>query len=126
MKLASTILYTVLYAVLNVSGAAIIKKQLQLTPITRINDYVQLMLNVKVVAAFLLIVISALVMFKALSTNSFTFVVPLATGINFLLTIAVGYYLFNDQFSVVKVSGIIFILTGIILLSIGEKSISGS
>jgi multidrug transporter EmrE-like cation transporter len=83
-------------------------------------------MNVKVVAAFFLIVISALVMFKALSANSFTFVVPLATGINFLLTIAVGYYLFNDQFSVVKISGIIFILTGIILLSIGEKTISGN
>ena len=91
------LLFCFLYALLNVSGAAIIKWKLKGKVLNSFNDWIQFLLNVQVIGAFVIIFASALVMFKALSTANFTFVIPVSAGINFILTIIAGYYIFKDQ-----------------------------
>lgn len=120
--MAKTILYITMYAALNVSGAALIKWQLRGKKLASVGEWLQLLLNIPFVVAFLLIVLSALALFKALSTNSFSLIIPLATGINFILTIGVGYYLFQDRLSVLSLLGFILIITGIIVLSINNQA----
>jgi multidrug transporter EmrE-like cation transporter len=61
-----------------------------------------------------------LVMFKALSTANFTFVIPVSAGINFILTIIAGYYIFKDQLNLASFLGFSLIISGIILLSINN------
>jgi multidrug transporter EmrE-like cation transporter len=117
-----TIAYILLYAAFNVSGAAIIKWQLKGKSLETLNEWLKLMLNVPFVMAFLLIVLSALAFFKALSTHSFTLIVPIATGINFMLTIAVGYYLFQDKLSIISFVGFVLIIGGILILSLNNQS----
>ena len=117
-----TILYILLYAAFNVSGAALIKWQLKGKSLETLNEWLKLMFNLPFIMAFLLIVFSALAFFKALSTNSFSLIIPIATGINFILTIGVGYYLFQDRLSMLSFIGFILIISGIIVLSLNNQA----
>jgi len=114
------IFFCSLYALLNVSGAAIIKWKLKGRVLSSFNDWFQFLLNVQVIGAFVIIFVSALVMFKALSTANFTFVIPVSAGINFVLTIIAGYYIFRDQLNLASFIGFALIISGIILLSINN------
>ncbi|MDP9040717.1 MAG: hypothetical protein M3N30_01970 [Bacteroidota bacterium] len=84
------------------------------------SQWINFLLNFQIIGAFSLIFISALVMFKALSTADFTFVIPVSAGINFVLTIIAGYYIFKDKINAVSYIGFTLILSGIILLSINN------
>jgi multidrug transporter EmrE-like cation transporter len=53
-----------------------------------------------------------------LSSASFSFTIPTATGINFALTIIVGYFIFKDQLNYLSFIGFGLILSGIIVLSL--------
>ncbi len=114
------VLYCFLYAVLNVSGAAIIKWKLKGRVLNTFNDWLQFLLNIQVIGAFVVIFASALVMFKALSAANFTFVIPVSAGINFILTVIAGYYIFRDQLNLASFVGFTLIISGIILLSINN------
>ncbi|MDX5480531.1 MAG: hypothetical protein LPK07_02505 [Hymenobacteraceae bacterium] len=120
--MGKSILYVLLYAALNVSGAALIKWQLKGKSLETLNEWLKLMFNLPFITAFLLIVFSALAFFKALSTNSFSLIIPIATGINFILTIGVGYYLFQDRLSLLSFVGFILIISGIIVLSLNNQA----
>lgn len=120
--MTQTILYIVLYAVFNVSGAAMIKTQLKGRSLVTLADWTSLIGNVPFLTAFLLIALSALALFKALSTQNFTLIIPLATGINFILTIAVGYFVFHDRLSVLSLLGFILIVSGILVLSFNQQT----
>lgn len=113
-----TIFYVLLYATLNVSGAAWIKWQLRDKNLSTVNEWQSLIFNIQFVLAFLLIVFSALALFKALSINNFSLIIPLATGINFILTITLGYYLFQDKLSTLSFLGFMLIIGGIIIISL--------
>jgi multidrug transporter EmrE-like cation transporter len=112
--------YCFLYAVLNVSGAAIIKWKLKGKVLNELNHWVSLLLDIQVVGAFALIFISALVIFKALSSANFTFVIPVSAGINFVLTLIAGYFIFKDKLNFVSFIGFALIISGIILLSLNS------
>jgi multidrug transporter EmrE-like cation transporter len=114
------IFFCSLYALLNVSGAALIKWKLKGRALSSFTDWFQFLLNVQVIGAFVIIFVSALVMFKALSTANFTFVIPVSAGINFILTIIAGYYIFKDQLNMASFIGFALIISGIILLSINN------
>jgi multidrug transporter EmrE-like cation transporter len=114
------IIFCLMYAILNVSGAAIIKWNLKGKVLNEFSDWVNFLLNLRVIGAFSLIFISALVMFKALSTADFSFVIPVSAGINFVLTLIAGYYIFKDKINFVSYIGFALILSGIIILSLNN------
>ncbi len=119
--IGQSIFYIFLYAFFNVSGAAIIKFQLKGKTLSTFSEWLSL-INTPFIGAFGLIILSALALFKALSTNTFSLIIPIATGINFVLTIGVGYYLFHDRLSLLSFIGFILIISGIILLSLTNHS----
>lgn len=114
------VIFCFIYAVLNVSGAAIIKWKLKGKALTELKHWINLLLDLQVISAFALIFISALVIFKALSSADFTFVIPVSAGINFILTVIAGYYIFKDNMNFVSFIGFTLIISGIILLSINS------
>lgn len=117
-----TIFYILVYATFNVCGAAIVKLQLKHIKLAGWQDWVSLFSNGHFVVAALFIIFSALAMFKALSGSQFSFVIPIATGINFLLTVVVGYYLFQDRLSFGSYVGLLFIIAGILILSLNNQA----
>lgn len=116
-----TIAYILLYAVLNVSGASLIKWHLEGKSLETANEWLKLVFNIPFIVAFTLIVFSAFSFFKALSTSSFSLVIPIATGINFILTICIGYFLFHDRLSLMSFVGFFLIISGIIILSLNNQ-----
>lgn len=113
-------IFCILYAVLNVTGAAIIKWNLKGKVLNEFGQWVNFLLNVQVIGAFSLIFISALVIFKALSTAAFTFVIPVSSGINFVFTLVAGYFIFKDRINFISYFGFAMILSGIIILSLNN------
>ena len=118
----NTILYIFLYAAFNVSGATIIKLQLRQIKLAAWQDWLHFMLNVPFVIASSCVVFSALALFKALSSSQFSFVIPMATGINFLFTVAIGYFLFQDRLSISSYFGFILIIAGVLILSMNNQA----
>ena len=116
------ILYVLMYAAFNVSGAALIKWQLKGRSLTTFHEWLRFLVNPPFMVAFMLIVFSALSLFKALSASSFSLIIPLANGVNFILTICVGYYFFQDKLSLLSFLGFLLIISGIVVLSINNHS----
>ena len=112
------ILMCLCYAVFNVSGAALIKIELPFHSLNTLKSYFLFLVTWRVISGFGIIMISALVMFKALSLGQFSYVIPIATGINFSLTVLLGVLLFNDKLSLSSFLGLALILTGIIVMSV--------
>ena len=112
------LLYCFLYALLNASGAAIIKWNLKGVVLNQLKHWISFIFNFQIIAAFALMFISALVLFKALSAGQFTFIIPVAVGINFILTVIIGYYIFMDPVNFISFIGFALILSGIIILSL--------
>ena len=118
----TTILYTFLYAACNVCGATMIKLQLKQVKLAIWQEWISFMFNIQFVIGASFIVFSALALFKALSGSPFSFVIPLATGMNFLMTVAVGYFLFNDRLSIASYIGFVLIMAGVFLISLNSQS----
>jgi uncharacterized membrane protein len=105
---------------LNVSGSGLIKWQLKGRTLNTMGEWISFLLLPQVILAFALVFVSALVLFKALSSGAFTFVIPLAVGINFILTVILGRFLFKDALNMASFIGFGLILSGIIILSINN------
>ncbi len=110
------------YALLNVSGAAIIKYNLKGKSLVAFNDWIRFLFQAQIITAFAIIFLSALVLFKALSSGNFTFIIPVAVGINFILTVATGYFIFRDQLTLGSYFGLLMIIAGIIILSLNNSN----
>jgi multidrug transporter EmrE-like cation transporter len=123
--MTKAVLYCFLYALLNVSGAAVIKWKLKGRSLASLNEWINLLFNVQVIGALCLIFLSMLVIFKALSTANFTFVIPVSAGINFILTVIAGYFIFKDHLNLASFIGFTLIISGILLLSINSTQHAG-
>jgi uncharacterized membrane protein len=120
-KFLQILLFSGLYAILNTTGAGIIKSELKGQNLSTVSDFVFFLFRLKVILAFSIILVSALMMFKALSLGKFSLISPIATGINFCLTIVIGYFFFHDKLTYLHFIGLFLIFAGIFLVSIAEK-----
>jgi multidrug transporter EmrE-like cation transporter len=111
-----------LYALLNVTGAAIIKWKLKDSQLIAFSDWINFLLSYQVIIAFIIIFFSALVLFKALSTAEFSFVIPVVNGINFTFTLLIGYLYFKDHLNGISIIGFLLILTGITILALNTAN----
>jgi uncharacterized membrane protein len=113
-----TIVLCIVYATLSAIGASLIKSAIAGKSLDNAHNYFFFLLSARVVAGFLLIFIGALVFIKALSLSKFSLVVPIAVGINFVLTVMLGYYQFGEKLSSTSYFGITMILSGILLMGL--------
>jgi uncharacterized membrane protein len=111
------ILYCSLYATLNVGGAAIIKAYLRGKSLMRLNEWLNFIFSLPIILAFIIIFASSMVMLKTLSIGQFSSVIPIATGINFIFTSVLAYFLFKDQINLHTIIGFTLIIIGVILIS---------
>ena len=109
-----------LYAVLNVTGAALIKYQIRQHSLDKISDYIGFIVTLRVLGGFCIIFASALVMFKALSIGKFSYVIPITTVTNYVLTVFLGHFIFGDRLSLFSLAGLSLILVGIIVMSFNK------
>ena len=116
----SILIFSFLYAIFNVMGAAIIKNKLLLGSIQTFREFIFFLIDIKIILAMGFIFISMFFSIKALSFDKFSLVIPILTGVNFLVTLVVGYIFFKDELALTGYIGILFILIGIYLLGVGK------
>ncbi len=121
MKIASIIIVCFLSSCFQIAGTSFIKIAINQTPIVSVKDYLPFLLQPKVIMALFFVFIAALILFKALSLGSLSLVTPVFTAINFVFTIIAGKYLFNESMGLAKISGLLIILIGVILVANSEK-----
>ena len=119
-QIIKIILACSLYAVMNTAGAAIIKNELKTHTLNSFKEYALFLFNFKVIGAFFIILLSALMMFKALSLGKFSLISPIATGINFFITVMIGYFIFKETLTIYHWLGLCLILLGIVVISLAE------
>ena len=107
-----------LYAILNVIAASIIKFKLQVFKIDNFKSFLYFFEDIRIIFAVCLIMCSMYCSMKALSIAVFSYVVPMMTAFNFILTVVIGIIVFKDHLTVTGYSGIFLILLGILILSI--------
>jgi multidrug transporter EmrE-like cation transporter len=116
------ILYCVAYATCNVCGAALIKSELKNTELRSIADYFYFLCRYKVFLGFGIVFLSAIVLIKALSLAKISLVNPIATGLNFVFTLLLGYIVFQEKLSYLHYFGMLLILLGILLITTAERT----
>lgn len=116
----SILIYSLLYALFNVVGAATIKNKLMVENISTFKEFIFFLFDFKIIVGMCLIFISMFFSIKALSLDKFSLVIPILTGVNFIFTVIVGYLFFKDQINLIGYIGIIFIVIGIYLLGMGK------
>jgi multidrug transporter EmrE-like cation transporter len=121
MKITTIVLLCLLSACFQVMGTSLIKTAITKTPIASVKDYIPFLLQLNVILALGFVFIAALVMFKALSFGSISLVTPIFTAINFVFTLAVGRFVFDEPIGWVKLTGISVIVIGVFLVANSEK-----
>jgi multidrug transporter EmrE-like cation transporter len=112
-------LFSVLYGMFNVAGAAIIKNKLLTNKIVDPQGFLIFLLDPKIVGAVVFIFISMFFSIKALSLSTFSSVIPLMTAVNFMITVLVGALFFKDQLAMTGYIGILLIVSGVYLIGKG-------
>ena len=116
-KIYYILLLCVVYAILNASGTALIKSTATEYNLINLSSYINILLDIRIVAGIALNFSSMLIIIKALSMERFTYVFPVAIGINFVVTIIIGYVVFGERLDIDMLSGILLILLGIFIMS---------
>lgn len=111
-----------LYAGLNVAGSATIKSALEGRTLGSFADYFWFLLYWKTILGLSFVFMSALVVFKALSIAKMTYILPVSTGINFLLTFLIGIFIFAERQNFFSYAGAALVLAGILLMSLRGNS----
>lgn len=111
------IFYCSLYAVLNITGATLIKKELLVFKLDTAMNYVYFLFRPFVMLGFSIILMSAIVMFKALSLSKFSLILPISTGINFVLALFIGTLVFQERLNPYQYLGVLCIMGGIALIA---------
>ena len=117
-KLIFELFLCVLYAGLNVLGTATIKSALTGNTLNSINDYFWFLLYWKTILGLFFVFSSALVVFKALSIAKMSYILPVSTGINFLMIFLIATFIFKEPQNFYSIAGLTLVLMGIFLLSI--------
>lgn len=106
-----------LYALLNTSAALIMKIKLINHRISGPASFFYFLMDPKIICALLLLIVSMFVSLKTLSLAEFSFVIPLTTAINFIFTVLIGIYFFDDTLVAASYVGLALILSGVFILA---------
>lgn len=87
-------------------------------PINRADGRLQLNLDFFVVSGIILYGISFLVYTYLISKYDLGYIVPLTTGLVYVIIFTSSYLIFNELFTALKVVGIILIASGLIVLNL--------
>ena len=83
-----------------------------------ISAFLKILLNPWIVLGLSMFGISFFFMAAALSRAELTFAYPLMSAIVYLLLLAVGYFFFHEHLTLLRMGGMAFILTGIVMLTV--------
>jgi small multidrug resistance pump len=89
-------------------------------PISYVNNKVHLNLTPYVIGGILLYGTSFLLYMYLISKFDLGYIIPLTTAFVYVCIFLASFLLFNEVFTVIKITGIVFIVAGLILLNLNK------
>jgi drug/metabolite transporter (DMT)-like permease len=87
-------------------------------PLHYANNKLQFNLNFYTVSGVILYGLSFLVYTYLISKYDLGYIIPLVTAFVYVVIFVASYFIFNETFTAVKISGIALILIGLVLLNL--------
>ncbi len=110
-------LLTIIYILLTTGGLFCLKAGGNTLSLT-LKDGINFRIGFVTTFGFLLYIGSFLLWQKLLATYDLSYIVPLTTGIVQVVVLLVSYFFFKESISLVNLIGIIFVIIGVIFISI--------
>ena len=104
----------------SLSGKLVWKGEL----ITFLYELISNFRNPLLIFALLIFITGNILWIFIISTQNFSFALPLQIGLVFLFNLIVSFFLFNEQLNLFSILGMILILSGISLLTIKSSYIN--
>ena len=126
----STIYINILCALVTVMSNTLIKYSLsgklvwKGELITFLYELISNFRNPLLIFALLIFITGNILWIFIISTQNFSFALPLQIGLVFLFNLIVSFFLFNEQLNLFSILGMILILSGISLLTIKSSYIN--
>jgi drug/metabolite transporter (DMT)-like permease len=124
----STIYINILCALVTVMSNTLIKYSLsdklvwKGELITFLFDLISNFRNPLLILALIIFITGNILWIFVITTQNFSFALPFQIALVFLINIAISYFIFNEKFTFHYVVGLVFIIIGIILISIANVS----
>ncbi|MFO0862168.1 MAG: hypothetical protein U0516_00380 [Candidatus Saccharibacteria bacterium] len=87
-------------------------------PIYYLNNKLHFNINLLTILGLVLYVVSFLTYLLLISKFELGYIIPLTTGLVYILIFTASYFIFKEVFSVPKILGITLIIAGILLLNL--------
>ena len=119
----STIYINILCALVTVMSNTLIKYTLSGKLVWKgeliifLSDLISNFRNPLLILALIIFITGNILWIFIISTQNFSFALPLQIGLVFLFNIIVSYFLFNEQLNLFSILGMFFILSGVILVT---------
>ena len=111
------IIYVIVYALISVGGLIFVKMgSTRKLHISFTSESFQLELNWLTLLGLLLYIASFIIYMTLISKNRLSYVVPLATAIVYILTLASAYFVFKEHLSLFQYIGCALIILGALLI----------
>jgi len=110
-------LLTTLYIIFTTSGIFCMKSGGDSLQISLKNGF-HFDLGYVTALGFLLYICSFLLWQKLIATYDLSYIVPITTGIVQVIILIFSYFIFKEHISLINLIGILFIISGIVLVSI--------
>lgn len=111
------ILVTAFYVVVASSGLVLLKLGAVGTPVKWLAGRISFDISPYALAGVIMYGLSFLVYIYLLSKNDLGFIIPLTTGLVYILIMAASYFIFHETFSAQKIIGIFLVFLGILFLT---------
>jgi drug/metabolite transporter (DMT)-like permease len=89
-------------------------------PISYSENQLHFNINAYIIFGFILYGLSFLTYMYLVATNDLGYIIPLAASFVYILLFIGSFFLFKEVFTLGKILGIVFILVGIVVLSVNK------
>lgn len=114
------ILLTIIYLIFTTGGIIFMKSGGNSISL-KIGSSVDFKIGIITLIGFVLYIFSFILWQKLLTTFDLSYIVPITAGIMQVLILIIGHYIFREVVNIRGIFGTIFIIIGIILITIGRK-----
>lgn len=111
----------IIYAVTSTAGLVLIKLAGQTgAPISFVDGKLQLNFGLYAVLGIFLYGVSFLLYTYLITKNDLSYIIPISTALVYVGIFLASYFLFHEAITALKITGILLILGGVILLNLGK------
>lgn len=115
-------LYVLLYVIISSFSLILVKHSTyNKQPIVSVNEGVfRLNLSVALVVGIIMYLISFIIYIYLISKNDLGYIVPILTGLVYVIVFFASYFVFSELFSPIKIVGIFIIIVGVVILGLNR------